>query len=300
MKTKLIVAAMVIASLMSSCNHESEKQKTTTTSDLTLLAAPDAMNEEGEGTQQIPVPDQQPSPDPVPPAVKTSSTIDWDKKIIKTASVKLEVKQFNNYNSTLHEKIKKYAAYVAGEDNFFSGEKSEMVVSIKVPVENFEALMNELAIADTKIIERSIKSEDVSTQVVDTKSRLEAKREMRLKYLEFLKQSKNIEEVLKVQAEINSLQEEIEAAAGRIQYLSAQSAYSTINLTFYEPLPGFKPVDTTPSFFANAAEGFKTGADVLKNIVLGLITIWPLLIIGFVAVFVWRRNRATHIITTKV
>jgi hypothetical protein len=298
MKTKLIVAAMVIATLMSSCNEESaEKEKATL--DM-VLAAPEQTNEEAEAGQQIPIPVQQPSQDTVATRVKAAPTIDWNKKIIKTASVKLEVKQLKSYNNVLHEKIKRYGAYIAGEDNFFAGEKSEVVFSIKVPVENFESLMNDLALADTKIIERSIKSEDVSTQVVDTKSRLEAKKEMRVKYLEFLKQSKNMAEVLQVQAEINSLQEEIEAASGRIQYLNAQSAYSTINLTIYEPLPGFKAVDTTPSFFASAAEGFNTGADFLKNIILGLITIWPLLIIGFVAAFVWRRNRVTQIITTKV
>jgi len=72
---------------------------------------------------------------------------------------------------------------------------------------------------------------------------------MRLKYLEFLKQSKNMEEVLQVQNEINSIQEEIESTAGRVEFLSHQSFYSTINLTFYQPINGYKPVDGPPAFF---------------------------------------------------
>ncbi|MFZ4771691.1 MAG: DUF4349 domain-containing protein, partial [Ferruginibacter sp.] len=145
---------------------------------------------------------------------------------------------------------------------------------------------------DIKVIERSIKTEDVTGQLVDAKSRLEAKKQMRLKYLEFLKQSKNMAEVLQVQEEINSIQEEIESAAGRIQFLSNQTAYSTINLIFYEPLLGFNPENENPSFFTSAAEGFKTGADFIKNIVLGLITIWPLILIGIIGMILWRRNKS--------
>ena len=299
MKANLIVAAMLVCTIMFSCHQESAKEKETM-ADLTL-AAPEPPGEGGDANQQIPFSTSQQLnlQDSNLHAVKPGPSMNLDRKIIKTAAVKLEVKQFGKYNEILHQKIQQYGAYIAGEDNFFTGEKSEMVVLIKVPVEHFESLMNDLVVADTKVLERSIKSEDVSSQVVDTKSRLEAKKAMRLKYLEFLKQSKNMEEVLQVQGEINGLQEEIEAAAGRIQYLTIQAAYSTINLTFYEPLPGFEPVNTAPSFFTSAAEGFKTGADFLKNIILGLITIWPLLIIGFGAAYVWKRNKPAVVIKTK-
>ena len=151
--------------------------------------------------------------------------------------------------------------------------------------------MNELGGNDIKVIERSIKTEDVTGQVVDTKSRLEAKKQMRIKYMEFLKQSKNMAEVLQVQAEINSIQEEIEAAASRIQYLSNQSAYSTINLTFYEPLNGFNPGNDSPTFISNVIEAFKTGASFIKTLLIGLISIWPLWVIGLVILYIWKRNR---------
>ena len=298
MKSKLIGAALVVSIFIFSCNR-SEKQ-TQETADITMAEIPDQKKQQQED-QLAPLQNQAtepPSYDSAPPVLKPTPNIDWDKKIIKTATVKLEVKNFNNYNESLHKKIKQYGGYIAGEDNFFTEEKSEMVVTLKVPVQQFELLMNELGAADIKVIERSIKTEDVTGQVVDIKSRLEAKKQMRLKYLDFLKQSKNMAEVLQVQAEINNIQEEIEAATGRIQYLSNQSAYSTIQLTFYEPLAGFKPGNDSPSFFASAATAFKTGADFIKNLALGLITIWPLLILGFIGLYLWRRNKPVKIIKT--
>jgi hypothetical protein len=103
---------------------------------------------------------------------------------------------------------------------------------------------------------------------------------MRLKYLEFLKQSKNMEEVLQVQNEINGIQEEIESAAGRIDYLSHQASYSTINLTYYQPLAGYKPADESPTFFTRIAHSFKTGASWFADLFVGLMTLWPLFLIA--------------------
>ena len=97
-------------------------------------------------------------------------------------------------------------------------------------------MMNGLSASEIKLVERKIVSQDVTGEMIDIKSRQEAKKQMRLKYLEFLKESKNMEEVLKVQNEINGIQEDIEAATIRVKYLSHHDACSTINLTFYQPV----------------------------------------------------------------
>ena len=298
MKAKLICATFVASLFIYSCSKNDSKENATATADISLMKAPESKDEE----EQIPV--QQPLQgsvqyDSVPPLNKPAPYIDWDKKLIKNATVKLEVKNLKKYNEGLHQKIKQYGGYIAQEDNFFTRGKSESVLIIKVPVQQFETLMYELGGPDIKVIERSIKSEDVTGQVVDTKSRLEAKKQMQLKYLEFLKQSKNMTEVLQVQEEINGLQEEIEAAAGRIQYLSSQSAYSTINLSFYEPTIGFVPTNTDPSFFTQAATAFKSGAEFIKSLLLGMISIWPLLLLAFIGLYFWRRGKPVKIIQAK-
>ena len=174
-----------------------------------------------------------------------------------------------------------------------------MVISVKVPVQQFETLMNELGGTDIKVIERSIKTEDVMGQVVDTRSRLEAKKQMRLKYLEFLKQSKNMAEVLQVQNEINTIQEQIESAAGRVAFLSNQSAMSTINLTFYQPMEGYKPTDAAPSFLTRVGNAFKTGVGWIAELFVGLVSIWPLLLIVFAIYFGWKKLRPAKVIAQK-
>jgi len=250
-------------------------------------------NTDGEkipvGDDKGPSLDSTAKPIPLKPAAK----IDWDKKIIKTATLKLEVKNFKGYNETVHKTVKQFGGYIAQEENNLTDEKSESTISIKVPVDQFEDMMNQLPGADMKVLERKITTEDVTGEIVDTRSRLEAKKQMRLKYLEFLKQSKNMEEVLQVQGEINSIQEEIESAAGRVEYLSHQAVFSTINLTFYEPLAGFKPDSDSPSFGSRISSAFKSGGNWFAELFVGLISIWPLLLIITVGIFLLKRSRSS-------
>ncbi|MBC7934402.1 MAG: DUF4349 domain-containing protein [Rhizobacter sp.] len=263
------------------------------------VAPPD---KESEQKQQIPVQgiaDQSPAADTVqnPPTPTTSPTtaavanIDWDKKIIKIATVKYEVKSFDQFNKEVKEKVRKFGGYVAQEDNYQHEDRKEISLIIKVPVEQFETMMNDMQTKDIKQIERTIKTEDVTGEVIDTKSRLEAKKQMRLKYLEFLKQSKNMEEVLTVQNEINDIQEEIESAQGRVQYLTKQSAYSTINLSFYQPMEGFKAPTNDNSFWNKTGEAFSRGGEMIKGLALMIISIWPLLLAGVGGILIWRRRR---------
>jgi hypothetical protein len=193
--------------------------------------------------------------------LQTAAHVDWDKKIIKTARLKFEVKDFESYNVALHNTVKQFGSYIAQEEQSLTDEKPESVILIKVPVAQFESIMNQLQGNNNKVLERKITTEDVTGQAVDTRLRLEAKKGMRLKYLDFLKQSKNMQEVLQVQNEINNIQEEIESAAGRIEFLSHQSAYGTINLTFYQPINGYRPVEGPPSFFTRVSTSFKVGSE---------------------------------------
>ena len=223
---------------------------------------------------------------------------DWDKKIIKTADLKLEVKDFKRYGNNVHSLSKRYGAYIASEDQNETNERKETTISIKVPVEQFEDLLNTLPSDSDKIIEKKITSEDVTSEVVDTKSRLQAKEQMRLKYLEFLKQAKNMDDVLKVQGEINNIQEEMESASGRINYLSHQSAYSTINLTFYQPIAGYNPPDDSPGFSTRTIMAFKNGFEFIAEIIIGFISIWPLWLLAF-AVWILYKKHAVRTIAAK-
>ena len=220
---------------------------------------------------------------------------DWDKKIIKTASLNLEVKDYNVYNSSLRDKIKQTGGYVAQEQQTQSEYKIENTITIKVPVDQFDNAVNLITASVREINEKKISSEDVTTQVIDTRSRLEAKKQVRLRYLDLLKQAKNMEEILNVQSEINGIQEEIESAAGRIEYLSHSSSFSTINLTFFQVLNATAKDTDKISFGTKLGAAFKNGWSWVGEVFVGIVSIWPLLLMIFAGFIIYKKTRTPKI-----
>ena len=220
---------------------------------------------------------------------KSEANPDWDKKIVKNATVNLEVKNYKSFNEMLHADIKKYGGYIAQEEQNQTDYKIENTIAIKVPVNQFDDLVAILTSGDQKLVEKKISSEDVTTEVVDTKSRMEAKKQVRLKYLDLLKQAKNMEEILNVQNEINGIQEDIEAATGRIGYLSHSAAYSTINLTYFQVLDASAKNTGEVSYRSKVWQSFKNGWNWVGEVFIGIISIWPLFLLGFACWFAYRK-----------
>lgn len=233
--------------------------------------------EDQKQKQQLPKQHQQ------QPSNQPAANPDWDRKIIKTATLNVEAEKYEKYYTVLRECVKNVGGYIAGEDQSQSDYKLENAVTIKVPVARFDEAMNVLAsgTGKDKVVERKITSQDVTGEVVDTKSRMEAKRQVRLRYLELLNQAKTMEDILKVQDEINGIQEEIEMGTGRVNYLNHASAYSTIQLTFFQVLNPSAEEPKDPSFATRIWYAFEKGWDFIKNIMIALITIWPLWLAGF-------------------
>jgi hypothetical protein len=217
---------------------------------------------------------------------------DWDKKIIKTASLNLEVKDYKVFYSSMREKVRSLGGYVAQEEQSQSDYKIENTLVIKVPVDQFDNAVTQLTANVEKINERKVSSQDVTSEYIDTRSRIEAKKQVRLRYMDLLKQAKNMEEILSVQSEINGIQEEIESATGRIEYLGHSSSFSTITLTYYQVLnSSAKNNDAPPSLGAKIAAAFKTGWSWIVDLFVGLITIWPLCLLVFALIIVYKRTR---------
>lgn len=210
-------------------------------------------------------------------AATPAQSIDWDKKIIKTAVLNVEAKNYKTFNDLVHDQVKQAGGYVAGEEQTKSDYKIENVVTIKVPVDQFDNLVRSVtSTKDDNVVSQKVTSQDVTGEVVDTRSRTEAKRQVRLRYLDLLKQAKNMEEILKVQQEINNIQVEIEASSGRVGYLTHAAAYSTIELTFYQVLNAQAEQPEKPGFGLRVLNALGNGLNWVGEMLVVLLTLWPL------------------------
>ncbi len=154
------------------------------------IATNDIVLEENQVTSDTGIYQQPPqalkdeSPDQTPVRNQPDLKKDWDKKIVKTATLNAEVKDFHAFSKSTVEKVKNIGGYISQENQNSTDYKIETSYTIKVPVEKFEEIVSILLKDAHKINEKQITSEDVSAEYVDSRSRLEAKKQVRLRYFE--------------------------------------------------------------------------------------------------------------------
>lgn len=247
----------------------------------------------GNAKQQAPAAPAAPAPNP-----------DWDRKIVKTADVALQVKDFQRFSDRLHDNVRQSGGYIASEQQSQDAGVIENTVAIRVPVNRFEELMAQLPGDSDKLETKKVSSDDVTMELIDTKSRLETKKEVRERYLELLKQAHSMNDIIAVQNEINDIQGEMDQAAGRIAWLGHSSAYSTINLRFYEILDATVHEEAPPGFMQRLKESIGEGWKGLSAFLIEIMSVWPLWIaLGFGIAWirkVMRRSKAATAGSTPV
>lgn len=295
MKIYIIVAA-VATGMLFACHRANSEKESLTIADVAITK----LSDEG-GTLAFEEKNQTPGllapPLPPPPSPQKEHTpvpADYSKQIIRNAKVSFEVKNAKSVNASVTEAVRLNGGYIASANEVQLAGEIKHEMTIRVPREKFEELLNRISgYADT-LLQKNITSEDVTEEYVDTKSRITAKEKTKERYYDFLKQAKNIDEVLKVQSEIGDLQEEIEAASGRVNYIKHQAALSTIVLSFFEPLPiAVSPPETPPGFWKEVAIAGADGWEMIKILMIALVKIWPL---WLAAIIIWsfiRRKKTT-------
>ena len=297
MKQILIAILLIVSTSLSSCRETMKESAAVATDQTEADSNPAEQPVADTAGAGLPAPGPDAEPTNEKQQQSPSGTVvqpDWDKKIIRTATITAQVNDFSKFAVFLREKVKQQGGYISSEEQNHAGDRLSNTVVIKIPVDRFyeslRLLEKEVGVTD----EKQITAEDVTKEYVDTRSRLETKRQMRLRYLELLKQARNMEEILQVQAEINRLQEEIESVTARINYLTTASAMSTIHLTYYQVIPG-GVVDHSPGFWQRISKAFFSGWEGVRSFLVAMVHLWPLFVLsGLLALVIgkWKsRNR---------
>jgi hypothetical protein len=271
MKLVRIGVTALLLCIVFACNEASNKE---------LVAQETSADKVGENQQAPPPGGNKQQQPPQQPNTTAIVNMDWEKKIIKNADLNLEVTDYNAYNQQVHASVKQWGGYVAQETQQASEYKKENTITIKVPVDQFDNIVTALTSGKEKVLVKKITSEDVTGEVVDTRARMEAKRQIRERYMDLLKQARNMEEILQVQNVINDIQVQIESATGRINYLTHASAFSTIQLTFFQVIDASAVNPQQPGFGQRVLDSLKNGLSWMGELLLLVLNLWPLALLG--------------------
>lgn len=208
---------------------------------------------------------------------KNNETI--ERKLIKEGRVEFKTDNLNTTRKTIFEAVNKYKGYVSSDQEFKSpGRKSNTVV-IRVPAKTFDNLLSDATKGVEKFESKEINVKDVTEEFLDIQARLKTKKELELRYIDLLKQAKNVTEILEIEKQIGELRSEIESIEGRLKYLQDRVSFSTLTMTFYETVPN------ETAFEQKFKNGFRNGWDNLIWFFVVLTNIWPFILIGIGLIF---------------
>lgn len=213
------------------------------------------------------------------------------RKVIKTANIRFQVRDLIESTQRIEAMTAQYNGFIASMNQNNSNYSINNQMTLRVPVEQLEQFLTEIENEAIYLHYKRINVQDVTEEFVDKTSRLNTKKEVRDRYIAILRdKAKTVKEVLDAEEKIRVLQEEIEAIEGRLKYLGNQTAFSTVHLDMYEQIEYKKSPDSyEKSFFTKIKQGFVNGWQLVQDIIIGLVNVWPLLIIVF-ALFLGRNK----------
>lgn len=212
-------------------------------------------------------------------------------KIIKTATTRYKVNDVKKATAAIKNMAANHGAYISELSFNNTLYEKQNKFTIKVPNTYFDKMMDTLASTASFVEYENISTQDVTEEFMDITARLKTKQEVKKRIEEVLrKRAVTVEDILLTEDKLRVIQEEIEAAQGRLKYLNDKVSYSTIHVDLYETVEyKEQPESYTKTFIDKAKNGFSNGWSIVEAIVLGLITIWPFLLMGGLFWFIVRR-----------
>jgi len=222
---------------------------------------------------------------PAPPA----SFADIPKKIIKEGTIRYSVRDYKRAYIELANVIARINGSVANEVERRSDVSWETAMDIRVPADKFDSCLNMLAGMEYNLIEKSVTSKDVTEEYVDVAARMKARKEVEQRYLDILKQAKNVEDILKVEEQLKSIREEVESAQGRLQYIDHNVAMSVIHFSFFQTFSNTTPQG--PGFFSSILFSIKDGWNHVLGALISITGLWPVWVVVAASIIIIRRYR---------
>lgn len=211
-----------------------------------------------------------------------------ERKIIREGEVYFECRDVLETETFLKNEVKNAKGYISNESANSYGERTEKRLSIRIPTDQLDGLLEKIQAHAVKIENTNIRSEDITEQYIDVEARLKTKKELEIRYTELLKQAKNVQEILELERELANVRGEIESMQGRLNYLSDRVALSTLNVSF------FVEGERAFGFLTKAKDGLKNGWKNLQWFFIFILNLWPFFLI-FGALLIWLLKRKKNL-----
>ncbi|MFG6494521.1 DUF4349 domain-containing protein [Fictibacillus sp. UD] len=222
------------------------------------------------------------------------------RKVIYNADMQISVDKLQNTMEMVRNMVENKGGYIV-ESNTSAGEKGyeSGTMVVRVPMDGFRTFLGEVRKLSKGTPHENVRGEDVTEEYVDLSSRLKAKQQVRDRLESFMKDAQRTEDLLKISADLASVQEEIEQIEGRLNFLKNQSDYSTVTIQFEVKNLKAEKLQTeelntwakTKMLFMETVNFLVSAVSFVVVALVGLAPIW-LIVIAVLYWVWWKRKKA--------
>ena len=207
-------------------------------------------------------------------------------KIIYTANLTLESKDYEAARSALDSALAEAGGYLESSSEYSSSGSSRSVnLTYRVP-----------QAAAGNVTYRSQQADDVTTQYMDVSARLSNLQAQRTRLQQLQAKAENLSDLLQIEDSLTEVQSQIESWQSQLDWYSDQVQQCTVYIDLNE-VQTYTPADE--GFFSRIGTAFTAGwgnfVNGLQQLVVALACVWPLAVLAcaaVAAVLAWRRKRS--------
>lgn len=221
-------------------------------------------------------------------------------KVIYTATLEMETKEFDAASQSITQTVGELGGWFESRRLFQGGSSRTLTCVIRVPAENFSALLDRMGEA-AHVTDRSEDSQDVGEAYYDTEARLTTQRTKLERLQLLLSQADNMGDIISLESAISETELEIEYLTGSLRQYDSFIDYSTVTVNLREVyrLSGDEevPVTFVQRLGSALTAGLRSGIVNMEDFIITLarnwlsILIWAVIIAAVVVLLRRRRKR---------
>lgn len=214
-----------------------------------------------------------------------------ERKLIAQGEIDIDVKKkdADSIFSNINKLVSHYKGYKSKEEQT----SYRQTIVANIPSGSFYEFTDAIGKVGGTMTLKDITVKDKTDEYYDVKGRIQSKEVAMQQYHELMKKATKMSDIIEPQNSINTLQEQIDRLNGNRAQIEKKSAFSEVTIVLHITDTD-SPKANEQSFGSEIIEALSNGLSLIKYLILGLLHIWPLLIIaGGVLYYLKRKKNKT-------
>ncbi len=202
--------------------------------------------------------------------VSTPSVMDTSRKLITTANLSVETKEFDKMVSDIENYVNSNGGYLESI-NLYNGSRyngnvveRHASLTVRIPADKLDSFLTEVGNAGN-ITDRSQSVEDITLSYVDMKAHKETLQGEEERLLELLKNSERIEDMIVLEDKLADVRYQIESMESQLRTFDNKVNFSTVYMNVDEVVDYTPVVYEEPTLSERMKEGFTDTLDDIKE-----------------------------------